>query len=550
MRNKNFLLTVRFVITCCLALTGTLQAAQQAPWKKWLQNPPTIPFWVSFPDLRAEAGTSVQVTLGDGISIGYGAVQGCTMATNAPPLFSNLHVRREYRLTIVASNLSQLQMEFMVSPPTQMLSTKGSSGVPRAYSVFIDGLQSFSKYIYNGEQPCGYYSNSFLVEIRDEQGAQWLLDDRSNDPGPAPGDGTFLEIGPARSLLTNRISIEWGVSLGRLYDGLAAGRLRFSESGLSREAYTPKAIFYSAASTNVRSQVELVAAQADKSLRQAKSLQCFVDIIDPWTFNTSDLINLSGLAQRLKTETNGISLFLSNSLSSATQDALSNYLGAGSSPEPLQTLLVRDFNSLIAGSSIYASNRFYGVSLAVETQFLLSSERTGFDLLRLNRLLLQDAYAQQLVQRPYQTALNFYLPSKVALSTNLEGVYTNITQPPYVSWLIQNPQPLATTNLLVIECRNGVNRTNSLAFTPQSGTENWILTTGEVPERKIEARAIAFTYGGQTNRFETNVIRYAGSNICYKCVEKYHFFPWGWELIESRVDPEGANLVVSGGMKE
>jgi RHS repeat-associated protein len=542
MKNRNLLWTLRFIFACCLALAGTVQAGQQAPWKKWAQNPPTIPFWVSFPTLKAESGTMVEVTLGDGIATTYGDVGGCYTATNASPLFANLHVRREYLLTVVATNLTELEMKFMVSPPAQMLTTKGSGAVPRTYSVWIDRELADTKAIYG---QCDYYSNTFLVEIRDQQGAQWLLDDRSNDPGPAPGDGSFLEIGPARSLLTNRISIDWSVSLGRLYDGLAVGRLRLSESGLSRDVYTPKAIFYSAASTNARSQVELVAAQADKSLRQAKALQCFVDIIDPWTFAAADLTNLPALAQRLKTETNGVSLYLSNSISGETQAALTNYLGSGSSPEPLRTLLVREFNNLISGGSIFESNRFYGVSLSAETQFLLTSERSGPELLRLNRLLLQEAYPQQLAQRPYQTALNFYLPSQVAPSTNSEGVYTNLSGSPYVSWLIQNPQPLATTNLVVIESRNGVNRTNTLAFTPQSGTDNWALTTGVIPEKKVETRGIAFNYSGQTNRFETNIIRYAGSNAVYKCIEKYQVCPWGWELVESRVDPDGANLVTA-----
>ena len=247
-----------------------------------------------------------------------------------------------------------------------------------------------------------------MVEIRDQQGARWIVDDRSNDPAPAPGDGDFLQIGPARSLLTNRISIDWSVALGRLYDGLAAGRLRLNESGLSREAYTPKAIFFAAASTNVRSQVELISAQADGALRQVKAFQCFVDIINPWNFSTADLTtNLASLVSRLKTETDGVSPWLSNQLAAATIQALTNYQGGGSSPEPLQSLLVHNFNTLLAGPSIYLSGCFTNVTLSAETQFLLGQNPQGPDLLRLNRLLFQDAYPQEIAARPTKPRSTF-----------------------------------------------------------------------------------------------------------------------------------------------
>ncbi|HWX22089.1 MAG TPA: RHS repeat-associated core domain-containing protein [Candidatus Binatia bacterium] len=543
--NNSLLLTVA-IATLPLAVPESMAQINRQPttWQKWVQNPPTVPVSVSIPVLYAESNSMVQITLADGLTVGYGNTNGCSALTNAPTLFANLNVRREYLLTVVTTNLAQIEMDLSVRPPLQLLSKTGSDAVPKAYAILINRQVED---IITANTNCTAYSNSWIIEIQDQQGARWLVDDQSNDPKPAPGDARFLQMGPAKSLLTNKISIEWGVSLGRLYDGLAAGRLRLSESGLSRDACTPSAIFFAAASTNVRSQVELVAAKTDGSLRRVKDFQTFVDIIDPWTFLVSDIADLPSLANRLKTETTGVSLFVSNNLAPATQQALTNYLGAGSPAEPLRSLLVHDFNTLIAGPSIYETARFTGVTLSDETQFLLAQNPQGRDLFRLNRLLLQDAYPTQLAKRPFQTALNFYLPSQVTANTNQDGVYTNITGSCFVSWLVQNPSPTTLTNLLLIECRNGLNRTNSLVFNPQTGTDNWTLTCGTGAVQRVEARGISIVCGSSTNRFETNTIHYAGNTSAYKCIENYQLFDWGWELVQTRVDPDGANLVSSFG---
>ena len=533
---------------CCAIATGPVhgqQPRQATPnWQKWVQNPPTVSVSVSNSLLYADSGTLVHVTLADGFTDGYGHPDGCFQPTNAPTLLANLNVRREYLLSVVATNLQQLELKIRVNPPWRLLSKHGSDSLPKDYSVLIDRQVTDTISAYTN---CTYFSNSWIVEIRDQQGAHWLVDDQSNDPGPAPGDPSSLQIGPAKCLLTNHIAIDWSVSLGRLYDGLAAGRLRLSESTLSRETYTPKAIFYAAASTNVRSQVELVWAQADGALRQAKAFQCFVDIIDPWTFSLSDITNLRSLATRLVTETNGVSLYLSNHLADVTREALTNYYyAANPAAEPLQSLLVHDFNVLLAGPSLCDTNFWTNVTFSAEAQFLLAQDAHGPDLLRLNRLLLQDAYTTQIAQRPYQTALNFYLPDQVEPSTDQDGVYTSIIGSPFVSYYIRNPQPTATTNLTLVEARNGISYTNSLIFSPQSGSDTWVLTSGSGNEQKRETRAIAFASSQTTSRFETNTVRYANSNTnAYKCVEHYQLFDWGWELVQSTVDPEGANLATS-----
>ena len=45
--------------------------------------------------------------------------------------------------------------------------------------------------------------------------------------------------------------MDWHVSLGRSFDGLAAGQLAFREPGLTRDSYTPFAIYYNGSMTNL-----------------------------------------------------------------------------------------------------------------------------------------------------------------------------------------------------------------------------------------------------------------------------------------------------------
>jgi WD40 repeat protein len=64
-------------------------------------------------------------------------------------------------------------------------------------------------------------------------------------------------------------------------------------------------------------------------------------------------------------------------------------------PELLRTL-ADDLNRIIKGESLYSEERFKGVKLAPEVQPLLDKKPNGEELARLNRLLLERAYPEQL----------------------------------------------------------------------------------------------------------------------------------------------------------
>jgi MscS family membrane protein len=109
-----------------------------------------------------------------------------------------------------------------------------------------------------------------------------------------------------------------------------------------------------------------------------------------------DLVELPSFAAKLQ-ETNPLAEYLRGQLSVETRNLLSMYDG-GLDPE-LKEALVKDLNRIVFGPSIYEADRFGEVKRRQETQVLLDSHPEGENLARLNRLLLEDAYPQELFGR-------------------------------------------------------------------------------------------------------------------------------------------------------
>jgi hypothetical protein len=117
-----------------------------------------------------------------------------------------------------------------------------------------------------------------------------------------------------------------------------------------------------------------------------------------WTFSVTDLRDLPALAAKLKLAGEAVPAFLKTKLPAATLTLLTNYQGLGSDPVSLQTTLVGALNTIIATGAIYDAQRFAGVALRPETQMLLAQNPQGESLLRLNRLLLEDAFPAEIAR--------------------------------------------------------------------------------------------------------------------------------------------------------
>jgi len=111
-----------------------------------------------------------------------------------------------------------------------------------------------------------------------------------------------------------------------------------------------------------------------------------------------DFKNPISLAARLKNAADPLSLYLKGQFSATTQALLNQYDGVSPLSEALQRALSDELNGLLQGASLHTPARFAGVTLRAETQRLLAQNPRGDELVRLNRMLLEDAYVNEITR--------------------------------------------------------------------------------------------------------------------------------------------------------
>ena len=116
----------------------------------------------------------------------------------------------------------------------------------------------------------------------------------------------------------------------------------------------------------------------------------------------NDLKGISILAVKLRDAEDVISQHLLGQFSPQIQQLLANYQSAGQMSEALRRALVDGLNQQLKGPCIFDRQRFKGTVLERDTliKALIKQPLQGEDLLRLNRLLLEDAYAAHITKSP------------------------------------------------------------------------------------------------------------------------------------------------------
>jgi hypothetical protein len=114
-------------------------------------------------------------------------------------------------------------------------------------------------------------------------------------------------------------------------------------------------------------------------------------------FSVREIKDLNEIIQKWSGQSNAISAFMWQSLSNEWRPYLTNYPPSASN-SIVQDIVLQALNETIGGANIYESNRFHGISLSPETTNLLKqAPTTGPSLAHLNRLLLEDAYKNELL---------------------------------------------------------------------------------------------------------------------------------------------------------
>ncbi len=111
------------------------------------------------------------------------------------------------------------------------------------------------------------------------------------------------------------------------------------------------------------------------------------------TLIAGDFTDIASLTERLRHPRDSISQFVRTRLRQRTIAVLTNtaYTSA-----QLQGLILDGLNTVVRGPSIYAAKRFAGIKLSPATLMLLQQTGQGKDLVRLNRLLLADAFPEEI----------------------------------------------------------------------------------------------------------------------------------------------------------
>jgi H+/Cl- antiporter ClcA/CBS domain-containing protein len=113
-------------------------------------------------------------------------------------------------------------------------------------------------------------------------------------------------------------------------------------------------------------------------------------------FSAGDMIDPKRLAEKLlhSTEGDALSRFIAGQLEESHLGIVTNYENVSS--RELKQSLADDLNRVIRSGPLYDAQRFAGITLSTDTAALLAQNPQAGDLVRLNRLLLLEAYPGQI----------------------------------------------------------------------------------------------------------------------------------------------------------
>ena len=113
-------------------------------------------------------------------------------------------------------------------------------------------------------------------------------------------------------------------------------------------------------------------------------------------FQVSDFKDLSGLIIKLQKAQDPLSQYLRDQFSEETLRLLDEYNGQGPPSEALQKALIDELNRILQNGSLYDEQRFENIKLSDDVLELIEGNPQGQDLVELNRMLLEEAYPQEI----------------------------------------------------------------------------------------------------------------------------------------------------------
>jgi hypothetical protein len=115
-------------------------------------------------------------------------------------------------------------------------------------------------------------------------------------------------------------------------------------------------------------------------------------------FSSGGITDPAAFAAKLTKAADPVSAFLRQRLQPSLRAELAGYSAQSANAKAAIPALVKDLNRVVAGPSIYRPARFRGVVLRPETADLVHGDPSGQELARLNKLLIEDAYPDELAK--------------------------------------------------------------------------------------------------------------------------------------------------------
>jgi hypothetical protein len=126
-----------------------------------------------------------------------------------------------------------------------------------------------------------------------------------------------------------------------------------------------------------------------------KSLAGWIQV--PSNFGGGDILDLPSFAKGVANKTDPLLARVAEQLDTEGKQSLTDFnTGKTTAPKPVAGLLSKALTRVMAGPSVYDQSRFKDVKLRPETATLLQQSPSGIELMRLNRMLLEDAFPQTL----------------------------------------------------------------------------------------------------------------------------------------------------------
>jgi RHS repeat-associated protein len=120
------------------------------------------------------------------------------------------------------------------------------------------------------------------------------------------------------------------------------------------------------------------------------------------------------------------------------------------------------------------------------------------------------------------------------------GLYDQTGKSAYVSWVVENVDTVNNEHLKITQVKGTISVVNEFIW--DATAQGWDLLEGNGQRKEKKTVVVDSTANTRT---VTSVVRNAANGVVSKIVKTYKDFPWGRELIQSVVDPDGAALTTS-----